>query len=261
VARKETIEAVLGRRLREDESRRLEAGAALVLNRKLVGGDGRIEIAPPLGAPRVGILPVRIPALVVEYDRQYVTAPLAYVTERALRGSALVASSRRLVLFDGPKPSRDREDLARASLGAASGAEADFIVERGAAGRSVAGRLLVLVAVVLVLTVTLITVTSVVLSAAEMTPDLAVLAAVGSTRRLRKTLSAAQAAALAGGGALIGSVLGALAAVAVAVAADVPVELAPFAGLVLAAGVVLAAAGAATWAATPATMPLPTSME
>lgn len=255
------VEAVLGRRLLESERRSLAAGRALVLNRHLIDESGRVALELPLGAPPLRGHRLRLPAVLVASDRQFVTAPVAFVSPAALRGTPLAVSERRLVLFDGPPPSREVEDRARDALVSAGQADDELFVERGPAGRSVAERLLPLVALALVLTVALIAVTSVILAAAEMTQDLAVLAAVGAPGRLRKRLAAVQAAALAGGGALAGTALGAVAAVTVTAAQRAPLELAPYAGVLLAAALVLATAGVSAHVATPARMPVPTAME
>jgi putative ABC transport system permease protein len=191
-----------------------------------------------------------LPAVVVDVPAPPVIA--IYGKQAAERLGLRSAPTHLLLTFDR-LPTTDEEDSARQSLRDA-GLGAELTVERGYRSDYGLG-LLALVAGAALVTLGAAGIATG-LAQADARADHATLAAVGATPRLRRTLAAGQALAVAGLGSLLGVVAGLVPGLAFIGAVDALEVAVPWATLAeLLVGIPLVAAGSA-WLLTRSRLPL-----
>ena len=234
----------------------LESGGMVVFDDDLVsGGKGSIEIASfdgTTGTPG----PVRLlaaPAVLVVPQRGTSGLPLGVLSpELAARTGVPVGVDVTVVAYDVP-PSDDVEEEVSAAL-AELGEQQLFRVERGYRDSYGTGLLALLVASALITLGASGVATG--LAQADARGDHATLAAIGAAPRLRRRLTAFQAAVVAGLGALLGTVSGFVPMAAYLYADTEMVFVAPWRNLLVIAFVVPAVAALAAFALTRSRLPL-----
>ncbi|SCF16694.1 FtsX-like permease family protein [Micromonospora chokoriensis] len=203
------VQVVTGRGATDAERVALEHGDAVAFNDTLVA-TGNVVLSA------VGQAPTSVPAVVATRGEYFTKLPGLLISPETAQRLGVDAQPRLIVVDTTRTPTQAElaeanEVLLRAQLTAAKPAPSPLIIETAAAtgqsSRQVTTMFYVLAAVSALVTIVASTV-AVGLAAVELRPDMATMAAVGATPRIRRSITVTQALVIAGVGAVLGLIAG-----------------------------------------------------